>query len=351
MPEKIYKYLIFALSGILLNIGIIHAKDQQTLFSDTTLIHIIVKGDFDSILVDISDEREKHDAEIYICDNNWKVQYNLELKIKTRGNFRRKPQNCNFPPLRFYFKEKNSINTIFEGIDKIKLVSHCQNDLESYKQGLLKEYLLYQTYSLITPFSLKTRLAKIKYVDTNDGVPSDTITTYAFFIEHDEDFASRNDSELIESEEIFLDGVDFDQAMKLFLFEYMIGNNDWSIVVAHNIKFIDTGKSDKLIPIPYDFDWAGIINNPYMMNVVDDDDPDFPTPIYKGFCVSRKTMRLYRDFYNSKKEEIYALYLSFDYLSHQNKFYTIRFLDRFYSNLNDYFSYSKYFKDKCINLD
>jgi hypothetical protein len=43
----------------------------------------------------------------------------------------------------------------------------------------------------------------------------------------------------------------------------MIGNTDWNLSLRHNIKLIDQGDGKSPIPIPYDFDYSGLVNAKY----------------------------------------------------------------------------------------
>ena len=49
------------------------------------------------------------------------------------------------------------------------------------------------------------------------------------------------------------------------VFQYMIGNTDWSIKALHNIKLITFDNSRRPIPIPYDFDQSGLVNASYTL--------------------------------------------------------------------------------------
>ena len=69
------------------------------------------------------------------------------------------------------------------------------------------------------------------------------------------------------------DVVDFlvtilEQVAKLNLFQFFIGNRDWSLVSAetdkyccHNVELLRVGQS--LVPVPYDFDLAALTYSKY----------------------------------------------------------------------------------------
>jgi hypothetical protein len=64
------------------------------------------------------------------------------------------------------------------------------------------------------------------------------------------------------------------------LFEYMVGNTDYSIWALHNVRIVQD-RSRTLYPLPYDFDISGFVNPPYAR----------PDP---RLGLSRVTERLYR---------------------------------------------------------
>ena len=90
----------------------------------------------------------------------------VPLKARTRGIWRLKM--CEFPPLRLNFSGETSKGTIFDKLDKPKLVSYC-HDMDSYEQYILQEYQLYRIYQLLTPVSHRARLLKFVYADSADG--------------------------------------------------------------------------------------------------------------------------------------------------------------------------------------
>jgi hypothetical protein len=48
----------------------------------------------------------------------------------------------------------------------------------------------------------------------------------------------------------------------MMLFEYMIGNTDFSIWALHNVRIVQD-RARRLYPVPYDFDLAGLVHAPY----------------------------------------------------------------------------------------
>jgi len=118
----------------------------------------------------------------------------LPVDVRARGEFRRMKRNCNFPPLRLDFPKSEMEGTVFEGQDKVKLVTPCHDSRDNYQDYVYLEYLAYRVYNLRTPLSNRVRLVEITYEDIEDDY--DTRTKYGFLIEADEEMAARNNGML-----------------------------------------------------------------------------------------------------------------------------------------------------------
>ena len=46
------------------------------------------------------------------------------------------------------------------------------------------------------------------------------------------------------------------------VFQYMVGNTDWSMVRFHNVEVSRTPRG-VYVPVPYDFDWTGLVSTRY----------------------------------------------------------------------------------------
>src|SRR5207237_6973950 len=86
----------------------------------------------------------------------------INLMVRTRGNFRRDKNMCKMPPLLLNFKKENKLKkTVFEKQKTLKLVVPCQGD-----DYVIREWLVYKLYNLITDRSFKARLAQVEFVDS-----------------------------------------------------------------------------------------------------------------------------------------------------------------------------------------
>lgn len=228
-----------------------------TLFDSDLYLNLSITFPFDSIL---NNSQEKKISAILTFQENSAITKNLSIKLSSRGNFRKKPENCSFPPLHLYFSN-NVSGTVFEGLNKIKLVTHCSNIDSLFEQYVLEEYYLYRIYNLLTYRSFKVRLARIKYMDIKGQYPS--LTRWGFFVENPENLAYRINGEILNFIQISPKAVNAYHYELMHLFQTMIINNDWSVGLLHNIELIGIYPDLKPNTIPFDFDMAGIIKIPY----------------------------------------------------------------------------------------
>jgi hypothetical protein len=147
-------------------------------------------------------------------------------------------------------------------------VTHCQDDRDEYEQYVLLEYLIYRVYNTLTPLSFRVRLARITYEDSEGD--RDTVTRYGFLIEHEEAVAERTGWTSIVAPLVPPDVIDPEDLALIGVFQYMIGNPDWSAFQAgpgnseccHNTKPMGTPVGP-VFSVPYDFDLSGLLNTRY----------------------------------------------------------------------------------------
>jgi hypothetical protein len=267
-------------------------------------------------------------------------QGSLDIQIRTRGNFRLMTRNCDFPPLRLNIRTREASGTLFEGQDKLKLVSVCRLRQSYWEQYVLREYLAYRTFNVLTPMSYRARLARITYVDTSGR--DDTFTRYAFIIEDDEEMAARQEARYVElapGGQIHPALLEPNHAALVDLFQYLIGNTDWSGVQMHNMTPIHT-PDGRYLTVPYDFDFAGVVNARYAF-------PDSTLSItrvtqrlFRGFCPSEvgRSPEVYDSVYalfHEKKDEIYEVWTTQEGLESGAIREVTRFFDDFYRTLGD----------------
>ncbi len=333
---------VFFLCGYL---SLSQSKDPfNRLFESDEILQVSILTQIDTVRMDMGENPGKHRAILRYVDKFGKT-ISLKVKLSTRGNFRKDPEHCNFPPLRIDFNGKSTKNTLFEGHNWLKLVTHCMSGYPEYEQFVFKEYLIYKLYNIITPFSFRVRLLDITYLDEN--FPSDSIRSYAFLIERPKHVAKRNGGEILNVKNFSVRNMEEHNFTIFTLFQYLIINNDWSIILLHNIKLILLDPFQPYIPVPYDFDWAGIIDAPYRMSLKGWENNGSDRS-FTGICKSRKEMKFYFSIFNSKKQEIYDLYQNFSLLDSYHLESTLQYIDEFYSIINHPGFFGKEFRKKCL---
>ncbi|APA66333.1 hypothetical protein [Maribacter sp. 1_2014MBL_MicDiv] len=268
---------------------------------------------------------------IYKTDISWDT---IPVYLNARGNFRR--ANCYFPPLKMNIKKSFSNNTPFEGHKKLKIVLPCLLQSRA-NDDVLKEYLAYKIYELVSDTHFKTRLATIEYEDTR-GEKSEIHPLAAFIpiefqhstlFEEKEAFASRKPKTyhlkavLIEDDKIVAKRHGA-QVLKRFVhplnqaeiasitnafFQFMIGNTDFSTAYQHNQKLIF--KEGKTIPLPYDFDMSGLVNANYaVVSNIQNTELDISNVqqrMYRGFKRDETLFEEVRQLFINKRPVIYYL--------------------------------------------
>ncbi|HEU5169771.1 MAG TPA: hypothetical protein VFU46_04495, partial [Gemmatimonadales bacterium] len=205
----------------------------------------------------------------------------VPVELSTRGHFRLKSSTCQFPPLKVWLDRERVKKTPFAGQGSLKLITHCDK-APRYEQNLLIEHGIYRAYNQVTDLSHRSRLARITYADSKD--PSRTLTRYGFFLEDDDEMARRNGGAILPMVGGMLDEMDPAQMDLVAVFEYLVGNTDWSVVMIHNIRLVQIEGRPSFFPVAYDFDWSGLVNAPYARP-----DPRLGTKtvrerVYRGAC-------------------------------------------------------------------
>ncbi|WP_020527861.1 hypothetical protein [Flexithrix dorotheae] len=249
------------------------------------------------------------------------------IKVKTRGNSRK--SICYYPPLKLNFKHVDFGSASMNTLKKLKIVTVCK-EADTYEQYILKEYLVYKMYNLLTDYSFNVRLLDVTQKDSQGK--KDPLRRYGFVIEEIDQLAERNNALEIETPKIHPDQTNKEIANLLAVFQFMIGNTDWSIPGLHNIKLIKSKNPTEFAPIaiPYDFDYSGFVNTTYAI-------PDPALGIenvrvrdFRGFCRTLEEFQKTMIPFLENKEEIFNLVNEFEPLSERNKKECVAYLQEFY---------------------
>jgi hypothetical protein len=255
-----------------------------------------------------------------------------KIKIRSRGEFRR--EYCDFPPIRLNLKKNEHHDDIFTDVDKIKMVTHCKG---GYDDFILKEYLIYKLYNVISDYSFRARLLKVTYIDTRK--PDRPFSEYAFLIEPTEFLTERTNTNEVEYDNLNQAGMRQEIIDRVALFNYMIGNYDWTVPRLHNLVVLSrpfSENSHRGIPVPYDFDYSGLVNANYAVPPEDAPVKSVRERLYLGLCRSEDEFRKVTDHFREKKEDLYKIIEEFPYLKVKSKKEMINYLDSFYVDFDQH---------------
>lgn len=232
------------------------------------------------------------------------------IRLSARGLTRRQRDICQFPPLRVEFAQPPAAGSLFAGQRRLKLVTHCR-DSASFQKHVLTEYAAYRLYNRLTPMSYRVRLAAIDYVDENGRSLG---TRPGFFIEDVDDVAARNGArEAGVGDRIAPSRLEPEAGGRLAMFQYMIGNLDWSMIAGpegdgccHNSRLIAPAGGTALVPVPYDFDFSGLVDAPYAVPPDAIRVSSVRVRRYQGFCRHNAEARSFAVDLRGRRGEIEA---------------------------------------------
>jgi hypothetical protein len=320
-----------------------YLPEDFTFFNRSTPLKMELVSDFKKLV------RRKFDEEYQEASLNVKISDEIEIRhnirIKPRGNFRLK--NCKNPPIMLNFKKGEFPVANLKNLDKIKLVNTC-SDGNRYEEYLLKEYLAYRLYNMITENSFQVCFVKIDFVDT--GRNEKVHTNYGFLIEEGDAMAERLGMQYLGGKGILPENTEPFHAAELAVFQYMIGNTDWSIKGKHNTKVLAEEFEDgrvELYAVPYDFDYCGLVDAPYAVP------PEFleiktvTERVFRSYCSTDEEFDAAFKKFQELRPDFYQLIEEFDYLSENTRKRLTQYLDEFYDILDSPKKIKATIKSEC----
>jgi hypothetical protein len=242
------------------------------------------------------------------------------------------------------FSKKRAVFAQFKEFDKVKFVGNCQGG-EPYDEYVLQEYYAYKIYNLLSSYSFRVRLLKVTYVDISGK--KKPRSSYAFIIESVNQLARRLNGINLKRENLRLRHMDKETSTMMGLFQLLIANVDWNIPYLHNIKLIKTDKIVNPIPVPYDFDYAGIVNAPYPTPGENWPVDDVRKRYYMGPCPNPTNFEEKLKVFFDKREAIEALYKDPEYLSAKTIKNTIKYINDFYEIIENKNTVKSSILDNC----
>jgi len=318
------------------------APQPQPLFDSREPLTLTFTADFGALAKDRGTEKHDYPGTMSFVGSSGDT-VKLNVQVHTRGHYRLKI--CQYPPLKIDFDKDQVANTVFAHQKGLKLVGQCRGGTTN-EDYILEEQLIYRTYNQFTDKSFRTRLAHITYLDGNPKHAPDV--RWGFFLEDDDRMARRNHMAVF-AHPVNQADVDTSQMALFGLFEYMIGNTDWAVSALHNVVIIwDT--TGVMYPVPYDFDWSGVIAPPYALpdpslNLATVRDRTFRNVI----CFPPDVLARVLGRFVAQKDSIYALYRGQDGLEPKRVKQALDYYDQFYRTVNDPRDARRVFMETCAH--
>ncbi|TFG43702.1 MAG: hypothetical protein E4H43_01380 [Bacteroidia bacterium] len=335
---KAFHKISVCFSAYLLLSNMVQAQKADTLFLSDEIFSLELRSNFSAIRADTAKDPKPYNGKlIYLSPEGDVIKFSV--KVRARGDFRRNPEICSFPPLLVNFKKNEVRNTIFNNQDKLKLVTACQKE-----EDVVEEYVIYKMYNQVTDMSLKVRLVRVLYFDT--ATDKEVFERYSFFIEHEDQLAERNNA--FERDSLFTPfDLNRENFMKVSVFEYLIGNKDWFISSRRNIIVFRSEDTKALYAVPHDFDFAGLINASYTKPRNVSEKYLSTRRVFKGLCYTEDEFSRTFEFYRKLKPVFESLIENQELISKTTRRENLRYLEGFYQIIEDKDLFKKEFLDVC----
>jgi hypothetical protein len=304
------------------------AQTPSRLFLQHEPLTLRLETDLRALTHDRGTERKAHAATLRYATAD--TGGSIAVKLRTRGIFRLR--TCGFPPIRLDLPAHKVDGTPFAGEDRLKLVTHCQGD-RGYERNLLREYALYRVFNAVTDSSFRVRLAHVTYIDS---VRHDTVTRYGFFVESDAALGKRIGAQPLTADNIYDPMTDPSYMTLVAVYQYLIGNTDWSVWKRHNIALFQQLEQPKpLFAVPYDYDFSGAVNAPYATPPEQLKIQSVRQRVYRGFCQPDNVLLPVLARFRAAKDSIYAAVRAVPDLPERDVRNVLDYFDEFFRVLDN----------------
>ena len=320
-----------------------YRASASPLFEDDAVLAINLTGPFSTLI-----EEKTNRVELPFVLRAEDVKHSISVRVRGKSRIR----VCDAPPLRLSFVKSKTEDTVFAGQGKLKLVTHC-HDSDRAQTNILQEYSAYRMFSVISDVGYKVRLVQVSYSDTEKRLKSDSIVRYGVLIESASELADRVGGKRVQIPGVTLGSLDKQQAAKVFIFNYMIGNTDWSLVAAddsdeccHNSHLIDI--NSQRFMVPYDFDLSGLVNARYAR-------PDPSLGIrkvtsrrYRGYCISPEELKDAVSAIVERRDDVLGVVRQVPSLDEKDIKVMEEYLGEFFDQANDVDKLVRSFERRCL---
>lgn len=327
-------------------------KKPTRLFVDDQPIHVAIRAPIAAIVATPLKSQAARAGTLTVISPQ---PEQLSILLSPRGHARRSKDACKFPPLKVEFTAKPAKDSLFERQRRLKLTTHCRI-APAHQNFLLLEYAAYRLFNVLSPAGLRARIANVDYLEA-DGKPY--VSRLGFFVEDGDDAAARNGLvEVKTAGQILPSELDPESAARAAIFEYMIGNLDWSMRAdhpglncCHNFKLMagTANARNGLLAVPYDFDFSGLVNAPYAL-------PPEGLPVssvkerrYRGYCIHNAAALMVAGEFRAKRGKLLAALAAVPQLDEGKRRSASVYLDSFFRDIANDEDVTRRLLKTCIN--
>jgi hypothetical protein len=324
--------------------------EPDPLFRSDEILELRIAGPLDTLMRERPEEDELPGKATWTTEDGTPVT--VQVDLRTRGNYRRQADICPFAPVRLDFKKSEVRDTLFDGQDKLKLVTHCKSGSKRKAQFVLREYAAYRMFNALTDLSFRVRRLRVSWENTEK--PGEVFEAPAFLIESEERLAKRVGlpyAALPSTDPAALDPAYTNLSS---LFHYFIGNTDYSPVAGprgkdccHNSTLFGAVE-DGLFPVPYDFDMSGLVNADYASPNPRFNLRDVQSRLYRGRCPFNDHVAASIAAFDEHRDTLYGVLDSVEGLADWSRRDMSRFMDKFYAITGDPEEVREQITEKCV---
>lgn len=252
----------------------------------------------------------------------------MDVKVRARGNIRK--EVCYYPPIKIKSRKKQLKELGFKQVNDLKLVFPCKEG-SRFEESLVREALAYRLYEVIHPIHVKTKIVRLEGLENGETKRF----FLAFLVEDEEELSARLNAKVIEQGVVRSSVLDRDSYLKMCFFQYMIANVDWSVANKHNLELMAIPDFERMVVIPYDFDYSGFVGNYYAVPAPTLPINDVNERYFLGRSVTEEEAINTAKFFLSKKEEIMQQCAVIGLLEEKEAAAANRYLAKFFDLLED----------------
>lgn len=331
LPQRYFPFILMVLLILPLSIFAQEEEDQdkESFFSrlyqeEIKAIDVELQLDLKVFLKNKKKE-EYQEGKISFLNPKTQELEEWDVELRPRGNMRRKISYI--PPIKLKLSKKNLKSKGLEKFNKIKMVAQFRGGPMA-EQYVIKEFHAYKMYNMISPYSFRVQLIRLTLRD--QSAKKRVVKYYGFLIEPMEELADRFNGVEIEREKVRTGFLVEKEFHRMSLFQYMIGNTDWSVGNSHNLKLLKVPELTKMVAIPYDFDYAGLVNAVYAA-------PFHTLPIkkvtdrlYRGNTFSEEDIEEIIPQFEERAGDLIQLLETCNYLDNRSKKHTVAYMRSFF---------------------